>query len=121
MGGWREKYRALGIGKKAEKLNIKIGERFVQYHMGPKVEAGDVMPDGQAYKDIEDFKRLLLAEPDSIARCVAEKLIIYATGNDIGPADKAAVAALVNRVRAKNYGLRTLVHEVVQSELFLNK
>ena len=121
MGGWREKYRAVGVGKKGEKLDLKVGGRAVQYHWGLRVEAGDVMPDGQPYKDIDDFKRILLADPDPIARCVAEKLLIYGTGSDIRTADRLIVTEIVKRIRAKNYGLRTLVHEVVQSELFRNK
>jgi len=121
MGRWREKYRVAGVGKKGEKVDVRVGGRLVQYHMGPKVEPGDVLPDGRPYKDIEEFKKLLRADPDTIARCVTQKLVIYATGNDIRPADHAAIDALVGRVRDKNYGLRALVHEVVQSDLFLKK
>ena len=80
-----------------------------------------MMPDGRRFKNIDEFKRILLADPDPIARCVAEKLIVYGTGSAIRPADRAAVAAIVQGIRAKNYGLRTLVQEVVQSDLFLNK
>ncbi len=72
-------------------------------------------------QNIDEFKRILLADPDPIARCVTEKLLIYGTGSDIRVADRPAVTAIVQRIRGKNYGLRTLVHEVVQSELFLNK
>jgi hypothetical protein len=121
MGGWREYYRALGAGKKGEKLPIIVGGRAVKYHNGPRVESGDVMPDGQAFKDIDEFKRILLADPDTIARCVTEKLIIYSTGSAIRPADRAELAAIVQRIRSKNYVVRTLIQEVVTSELFLNK
>ena len=36
-------------------------------------------------------------------------------------ADREVVEQIVTAIRAKNYGLRTLVHEVVQSRLFLDK
>jgi hypothetical protein len=122
IGGWRENYRALGAAKakKGGKPDKASGPPL-PYHNGPRVEAGDVMPDGQSFKDIDEFKRILLADPDAIARCVAEKLLIYGAGSDIRAADRAVVAAIVARVRAKNFGLHALIHEVVQSELFLNK
>ncbi|MFM9081000.1 MAG: DUF1585 domain-containing protein [Opitutaceae bacterium] len=35
--------------------------------------------------------------------------------------DRAAVEAILGRTRAGGYGVRSLVHEVVQSELFRRK
>ena len=52
---------------------------------------------------------------------MVERVVIYATGTPIRPADKAAIDTLTMKVREKNDGLRSLIHEVVQSELFLNK
>ena len=79
------------------------------------------MPNGKAYRDIDEFKKLLLVDPDQIVRCVAEKLLVYGTGSEIRPADGPAVTELVKRIRPRNYRLRALVHEVVQSGLFLHK
>jgi hypothetical protein len=118
IGGWRDNYRSLGKG---DKLDVKVNGQPVQYRNGPKVDAGDVLPDGRRFKDVDEFKKLLLADPDQIARCVTEKLIVYATGTPIRPADRQAVAALVKSSRARQYGLRSLIHELVQNELFLNK
>jgi hypothetical protein len=36
-------------------------------------------------------------------------------------ADRAAVERILQRASARGYGVRTLLHEVVQSELFLTK
>lgn len=118
IGGWRDNYRSLGKG---EKLDLKVAGVPVTYRQGPKVEAGDVMPDGKAFQNIDEFKKILLANPDQIARCVSEKMIVYATGTAIRPGDRAAVVGIVENLRTKNYGLRALVHAVVQSELFLKK
>ena len=62
-----------------------------------------------------------LADRDQLARSLAQKLLIFATGADIQFADREVVEQIVAKVRAKNYGLRTLVHEIVQSRVFLNK
>jgi hypothetical protein len=36
-------------------------------------------------------------------------------------ADREAVAGIVQSVRAQDYGLRTLIHHIVNSRPFLNK
>lgn len=118
IGGYRTHYRALG---KAPTVKLKIYDRPVQYSYGAPVVAGDVMPDGKKFKDSDQFKKILREDPEAIARNVTEKLLVYATGSPIGPADRPAVDAIVQRAREKNYGLRSLIHELVQSELFLEK
>ena len=90
-------------------------------YRGPDVELGGTTPDGRAFRTIDDYKRLLLADKDQLARNLARKLLIYATGADIQFADREVVEQLVAKCRARNYGFRSLVHEVVQSRVFLNK
>jgi len=48
-------------------------------------------------------------------------LLVFATGADVQFADREQVEAIAKRTRERNYGLRSLVHEVVQSPTFLNK
>ena len=47
--------------------------------------------------------------------------LIYSTGADIQFADREVVEQIVDKIQTKNYGFRSLVHEVVQSRIFLNK
>jgi mono/diheme cytochrome c family protein len=116
IGGWRENYRTTGRGQAV----FQDGRRM-NYLKGPKVDPSSVLPDGQPFQDIDELKRLLLRDQDQLARALAEKLLIYATGGAVAEADRPAVAAIVARIREQGYGLRTLVHEVVQSPLFQNK
>jgi hypothetical protein len=120
IGGYRSYYRAMG--KKGSKATaVKVNNKTVGYFRGLPVKAGDVMPNGKRFKDSDEFKRILLEDPDRIARTVTEKLLVYATGSPIRAADRAAVDGILQRVRDKNYGLRSLIHELVQSALFLEK
>jgi hypothetical protein len=64
------------------------------------------------------FKEQLQAEPDQIARCLTEKLLIYAIGRSLGFSDRPAVEKLVDEIRDSGYGLRSLIHAIVQSESF---
>ena len=61
------------------------------------------------------------AQKFELARSLTQKMVIYATGADIQSADREVVEQIVADLRGKNYGLRTLVHDVVQSRVFLNK
>jgi hypothetical protein len=118
IGGYRTQYRALGKNPKAA---ATINKQPVQYSYALPVQAGDVLPNGKRFADADEFKKLLYNDPEPVIRAVAEKLIVYATGSPLRPADGAAVERVMQRLREHDYGARTLVHEVVQSELFLNK
>ena len=90
-------------------------------YRGPDVENGGETHDGRKFKNIDDYKKLLLADKDQLARNLTQKLLVYATGADIQFADREVVEQIVARLATKNYGFRTLVHEIVQSRAFLNK
>jgi len=116
IGGWRDRYRSLGEGEP-----VVVDGRKRRYRHGPKVDAADVLPDGRRFADIDEYKQLLLADKDRLAYALAEKLSAYATGAAPTPADHAELEAVVDRVRAKHYGFRSLIHEVVQSAVFQSK
>ncbi|MDG2125412.1 MAG: DUF1585 domain-containing protein, partial [Verrucomicrobiales bacterium] len=112
IGGWRERYRTMGDGTR---------RRGVRYSLGPEVDAGDVLPDGRRFDNIDDYKQLLLEDKDQLARNLTERLLAYSTGAAPGPLDKPQIESIVSKVRDKNYGFRSLVHEIVQSEMFHSK
>ncbi len=119
IGGWRDFYRATQPGRR--KLVNLANYPGRQVFRGPDVELGGTTPDGRAFKDIDEYKRLLLADKDQLARCLARKLLIYATGAEIQFADREVVEDLVAKCRAGNCGFRSLIHEVVRSRVFLHK
>jgi hypothetical protein len=116
IGGWRDFYRGTR-GKPVDLANYPGRKIF----RGLDVEKGGETPDRKPFRDIDEYKQLMLADRDQLARNLARKLIIYATGADIQFADREVVEELVARSRQKKYGFRSLVHEVVQSRVFLNK
>jgi hypothetical protein len=118
IGGYRTTYRALGKWPPAK---VVVNSTPVQYSIGLPVQGGDIMPNGRKFGDSDEFKKILLEDPDPFLRTVVEKLTIYATGSAIGPSDRVAVTEILQRAKARNFGLRTVVHQVVASDLFLNK
>lgn len=124
IGGWREKYRV--IAERKNWVNNRVGPlaKYLaawQYGLGLPVDAGDVLPDGRKFATVEEFKQLLLADPEQIARCLTEKLVTYATGQPVTFGDHATVSRILADAKKSDYGLRTLVHAVVASELFQRK
>jgi hypothetical protein len=115
IGGWREAYRSIGSGKP-----VVIDGRRMHYAEGKKVDPSDTF-NGEKFANIDDLKQLILKDKDQLARALAEKLVTYATGAAPTALDKPEMDALVRKVRDRNYGVRTLVHEVVQSKLFQHK
>lgn len=116
IGGWRDWYRVTGSGK-----SVVVDGRRMSYHQGKDVDPSDVMPDGRAFDNVDQFKKLLLSDKDQLARSLTFKLLTYATGAAPSSDDKPQIEAIVNKIRDKNYGLRSLVHEIVQSEMFRTK
>jgi hypothetical protein len=56
-----------------------------------------------------------------LARNLAKQLVVYATGAPIRFTDRPAIEQIVQAVQPHAYGVRSLVHAVVQSELFRAK
>lgn len=118
IGGWRERYRA----EKGESPQWNFrGRRVWEYKLGAAVDAAGQLPDGRGFSNIDAFKKLLLERQDQVARKLIQDLLVYATGAGVQFADRAIVEQILTRVQAGGGGLRTIVHEIVQSEVFQNK
>ena len=118
IGGWRERFRSLGEG---EKVDLKIEGRKVRYRLGPPVDAAGEMPDGGKFAGFADLQKLLVADQDRVARCIAEKLLVFATGRPMGFSDRAEIDRLVEETKKKQHAMRDFVHAVVQSRIFSSK
>lgn len=124
IGGWRDRYRVVADQDDWVKNRVGPLAKYLaawQYGLGRPVEAADVLPDGRQFADINELKQLLLTDPEQIARCVTEKLITYSTGQPVGFDDRRAVDQILAKAKTTDYGLRSLIHAVVASELFRSK
>jgi hypothetical protein len=119
MGGWRDRYRAEG-GETPEKGLAKSGQKFA-FHYALPVDASGELPDGRKFRDIREFKQLLLSDEKQLARNLTKQLTVYATGAPVRFSDREQIDAILERASSSHYGVRSLVHELVQSELFRSK
>jgi hypothetical protein len=119
MGAWRDRYRSVGPGEKVK----GSGHNGINNHYGwgLRVDCAGELPDGRTFRDVRDLKQLLASDPDLLARNLARQLTIYATGAPIRFSDRPAIAKILAQNRAEGYGVRSLVHEIVGSDMFLSK
>ena len=96
------------------------GQRFGFYYALP-VDCAGALPDGQTFRDVRELKRELLEDPTPIARNLVRQLAVYATGAPVRFSDREAIEKILERTKGKDYGVRSIVRELVQSELFLQK
>jgi hypothetical protein len=119
IGAQREWYRTRGSGKYVMvPRHPQAPKHFVQYRQGPDVDASGTTPDGEPFADIREYKRLLLKDETAMARALTRLLLTYSLGRHLGFSDRPEVERIVASVRAKDQGLRSIIHEIVQSETF---
>jgi hypothetical protein len=118
IGGQRDRYRlvAESAGDPAPRGSIDpfIG---ISFKLGPKVDATGETTTGQTFADIRDMQRLLAAKPEVLLRSLAQNLLVYSTGREVSFTDRPALQAILEK-NGPNQGVRTLIHEIIQSPLF---
>ena len=99
VGRWREQYKASRA----------------------KVDPSASLSNGQKIDNIVELKKFLMERKELVARCLTEKMLIYAIGRKLEVLDRGSVEQIVSALNAKSNGLRDLVCLVVTSNIFLSK
>jgi hypothetical protein len=120
MGAARDRYRAVAEGVKPEPGYGMNGQAFT-FHYALPVDCAGALPDGRSFATIQELKRMLAEDDTSIARNLVKQLTTYATGAPVRFSDRPQVEAILQRARNREYGVKTLVLELVQSDLFQMK
>jgi hypothetical protein len=121
IGGRQTRYRSLNEDGEAVDMAETYFKQKVRYTWGQKVDASGETADGRPFTDIDGFKKLLLENPRAIGRNLVGQLVTYATGAPIGYADRAAVEKVLDQTANGKFGIRSLIHEIVESSLFQAK
>ena len=111
IGGFRDQYRA--VGAFSEIL------QYAPYQLGLPVDASGITSDGASFRGFADYQQVLLDnEMDAISYNLADQLITFSTGAQVEFSDRDAVNEILSSTKDQNYALRTMIHEVVASDLF---
>jgi hypothetical protein len=119
VGAWRDGYRSTDQGEPVQGLG-KNGFEFT-FKLGQPVDASGKLLTGETFQNVIELKRLLLKDERQIARNMVGQFVTYATGASVRFADRAEVERILDAAEGNDYGLRTIIHEIVQSDLFTHK
>jgi hypothetical protein len=122
MGGWRDRYRSSSPTELYDTIG-RFGKNGapLTFRLALPVDPAGQLADGREFTDIRDLKRLLLQDEAQIARNLTRQLLIFATGSAQRFSDREIVEQIVQGTRGRRYGVRSLIHGLIQSELFLQK
>ena len=119
-GGYREAYRSFQEDAEPVTGYGKNGQPFT-FTNGPAVDPSGELPDGRSFADVQELKRLLLADERSIARNLVEQLVTYATGAAPRFSDREEIESILDRNAASGYPVGSLIADIATSQMFLNK
>ncbi len=120
MGAFRERYRAVSKDVPPVKGYGMNGQKL-EFHWGLPVDSAGELPDGRPFTNVRELKKLLLTNEPAIARNLVRQLSIFATGAPVRFSDRPEIEDILNHSKSSQYGVRTLIEELVQSELFQTK
>jgi len=109
IGGWRENYRA---------LDSDNGGRRPKLVDGKPVLSNDTILNVGPYEDFNQFRQILLEQQHLVYHNMAAQLARFALGRNLNFADRDDLQTIVNQTTARNAGMRTMVHALIQSPLF---
>ena len=115
-GSFRTFYRDVNPSVAALPASQRGGQQT--WKDGLPVDCSGKTPDGKPFKNSLELRQLLSTHPELLARGVVRHLLTYATGAPASQLDEKAIDEIVKRSAAEKYGLRSIIHALVQSEVF---
>ena len=93
---------------------------------GPLIDGSNTLPaalgiEQPDFGDVVELQQILAASPKPLARNIAQQMLTYGTGAPVGFADREEVDRIVQQAASDDYGVRSILHAVVQSSLFREK
>jgi len=132
IGGLRTKYRATE-GKERPDLNTTFRAHLnpegkfpsamynTSFSLGQPVDASGETAAGQKFADVDEYRKLLLADRRGLARNLANQFVVYSTGVPMRFSDRAAIEQILDKAGGDGVRVRSLIYEMVKSPLFLTK
>ena len=101
VGLWRQKY---GTAKNAA-----------------AVDPSGITPEGDPFKNINGWKAIYLKKPEQLTEAFARHFLTYATGAEPRFSDRQAIDEMVATAAKDHYGMRSILHAVLTSDIFQSK
>jgi hypothetical protein len=95
-----------------------VGEWRDRDEQGAPIDASGKLATGRALNGLADMKSLLRSHSREFARCLAEKMFIYALGRGTDYYDEPALDRIVAELEKNDFRFSTLVTAIVKSPAF---
>lgn len=95
-----------------------IGRWRSEYDRKAKIDASGELPDGQAFENAVDLKRILSRRDRQLTHALTEKLLTYATGRPMTISDRPDVDEMVESNIRDGNGMQDLILSVILSKPF---
>lgn len=105
-----DNYDAIGQWRTHESVAAGTGKN-------PLVNPSGEMPDGRAFKDANDFKRLLIEDQDAFVQAFIEHLCTYGLRRVLTVDDQDDINAIVAEAKKTQYKVKDIIRAVALSDL----
>jgi len=95
-----------------------VGQWRSSMSNGAKIDANGVLADGSKLNGPTDLRQALVSRPEAFAAVVTERMMVYALGRGLEPADMPVVRRIVRKAGQNGYRLSTIVNEIIASAPF---
>jgi hypothetical protein len=85
---------------------------------GAKLDANGVLADGTKINGPIELRQAILSRPEAFATVITERMMIYALGRGLEPADMPIVRHIVREAGKEGFRLSTIVNGIIQSSPF---
>ncbi len=105
-----DNYDAIGQWRTREKIPEGVGQ-------DPLINASGEMPDGRAFKDANDFKRLLIADREKFVQAFIEHLCTYGLRRVLTVDDEDDIKVITEEAKKSQYKIKDIIRAVALSNL----
>jgi len=98
-----------------------IGRWREKNDAGLAIDSAGKLPNGAAFSNPAELKRLLAGREADLARNLTERLMAYALGRQLEGYDEIVIDRLMDRITEGDYRVRTIITEVLTSYLFTHR
>ena len=88
---------------------------------GRPIDPAGTLPGGESFEGPDGLRAVLLARRGEFLRCLAEKLLTYATGRGLGPGDRCHVLDVVRKLERGGCKFSSLAVAIAESPPFRDR
>lgn len=88
---------------------------------GFPIDSSGTLPNGASFQGPTDLKKILKGRSRDFARCLTEKMLIYALGRGLESRDRCVLDAIVEELPRRDYRFSALATAIVKSQPFRNR